>query len=63
MNYVQEIAKAIRRKVPDELIPDSDADALFILYAVLCRTKGGRRVQRGCARRVERVDDTSGERA
>lgn len=40
MNYIQRIASAIREEVPDDVLPESSGDALFIMYAVLCLTKG-----------------------
>lgn len=40
MNYVDEVAEAIRKEAPRESIPDSDTESLFILYALLCLAKG-----------------------
>ena len=41
LNYIDETAAAIRRRVPTELLPDDDrVDDLFRLYAVLALTKG-----------------------
>ena len=42
MNYIQKVANAIRDDVPRDALPASDMDALFILYAVLCLTKGSK---------------------
>jgi len=39
VNYLDSIAEAIRNEVPSELVP-ADADALFLMYAVLARAKG-----------------------
>ena len=39
MTYIRELAESIRNEVDDGLVPD-DADVLFLLYAVLARTKG-----------------------
>lgn len=39
MNYLEDIAERVRAGVPDDLVPD-DADALFLMYAVLARAKG-----------------------
>lgn len=40
MSYVDELAEAIRRVVPSELLPDGDTTALFRTYAVLAMAKG-----------------------
>ena len=40
MNYVDELAKAIRGAVPPDLLPDGDTSVLFRLYAVLAMAKG-----------------------
>jgi hypothetical protein len=40
VNYVEKVAKAIHDAVPKALVPDSDADLLFTLYALLCLTQG-----------------------
>lgn len=40
MNYVEEIADAIRAEVPDHLLPPGDTRLLFLLYALLARSKG-----------------------
>jgi hypothetical protein len=42
MNYVEQVAKAIRNEVPEDALPESDTDSLFIFYAVLCLTKGSK---------------------
>ncbi len=39
MNYLVEIAKRIRAAVPRSLVPE-DADDLFLIYAVLARSRG-----------------------
>lgn len=38
--YLQNIANRIRSFVPEDRIPDKNADELFLLYAVLLRVKG-----------------------
>jgi hypothetical protein len=38
--YLDELAAAIRSFVPDDRVPEGDADALFRLYALLLRVKG-----------------------
>ena len=40
MNYISEIAKRIRREVPQEVLPEGDTDLLFLMYAVLAMTVG-----------------------
>lgn len=41
MTYLDEIAKAIRAAVPNDLLPkEEDLDQLFRLYAILARAKG-----------------------
>ncbi len=40
MNYVQQLADEIRKEVPRGAVPDEDTDLLFVLYALLCLTKG-----------------------
>lgn len=40
MTYLTDIAAAIKHELPSELVPDSDADDLMLLYALLCRTVG-----------------------
>jgi hypothetical protein len=40
MNYVDDLAEAIRRAVPAQLLPDGDVDDLFRIYAVLAMAKG-----------------------
>jgi len=39
MSYLRELADAIRTEVPAQLVP-SRPDHLFLIYAVLARTKG-----------------------
>jgi hypothetical protein len=39
LNYVDELAQAIRREVAPEVIPEGGADALFRTYAVLAMAK------------------------
>ena len=39
MTYIGELASMIRNSVDEQLIPD-DSDSLFLLYALLARTKG-----------------------
>lgn len=38
--YLNDIAAKIRKHVPEDQIPDGDADDLFRLYAILLRAKG-----------------------
>jgi hypothetical protein len=40
LNYVDELADAIRRVVPPRVLPDGDTSALFRIYAVLALAKG-----------------------
>jgi hypothetical protein len=40
VSYVDELAGAIRDRVPPELVPDGDTAVLFRLYAVLALAKG-----------------------
>jgi len=42
LSYVDELAAAIRRGVPSQLLPDGDSTALFRVYAVLAMAKGDR---------------------
>ena len=39
MNYLVEVANRVRSAVPPSLVPDG-ADDLFLLYAVLARSRG-----------------------
>lgn len=39
-NYVKTIAEAIRREVPEPLLPPEDTDLLFLFYAVLALVVG-----------------------
>lgn len=39
-NYIQRVAEEIRSVLPDESIPEENADALMLVYAVLALTKG-----------------------
>ena len=42
MTYFDQTARAIRERIPAELLPDEcGIDALFRLYALLVRVKGG----------------------
>ncbi len=41
MSYVSELAEAIRAEMPEDLLPDEEADLLFLMYAVLLLAKGG----------------------
>jgi hypothetical protein len=38
--YIERIAQRIREQVPEDLVPDGDADSLFLIYAVLALVKG-----------------------
>jgi hypothetical protein len=40
LSYVEELAEAIRRAVPPDVLPDGDTSVLFRLYAVLALAKG-----------------------
>jgi hypothetical protein len=40
LSYIDELAEAIQRRIPPELIPDGDIAALFRIYAVLAMAKG-----------------------
>jgi hypothetical protein len=40
MTYLDLAGKAIRRHVPDDVLPDGDTDLLFRLYALLMLAKG-----------------------
>jgi hypothetical protein len=40
MNYLEEIAAAIKREIPGEDLPDADTEALFLAYATLALSKG-----------------------
>lgn len=40
MNYLEELADAIKAEIPTELLPDGDTHLLFLLYALLARAKG-----------------------
>ncbi len=40
MTYLDELAIAIERQVPGELLPDEDTASLFRLYALLALAKG-----------------------
>lgn len=40
MNYVDELAAAIRERLPDDRWPDTGAEALTRLYALLALAKG-----------------------
>ena len=40
MNYVEDLAAAIRREVPPDLLPSGDTSVLFRIYAVLALVKG-----------------------
>ena len=42
MSYIDEIADAIGRQIPAELIPDGDVAPLFRIYALLVLAKGER---------------------
>jgi hypothetical protein len=40
LSYVDELADAIRRLIPPDLLPDGDTAPLFRMYAVLALAKG-----------------------
>jgi hypothetical protein len=40
LNYIDELAEAIRGALPQELIPRGDTSVLFRIYAVLALVKG-----------------------
>jgi hypothetical protein len=40
LNYVDDLAAAIRREVPSHLLPSGDTSVLFRIYAVLALAKG-----------------------
>ncbi len=40
MNYIDELARAIRARVDLSILPRSDVDRLFRIYAVLALAKG-----------------------
>lgn len=40
MSYVAELAAAIRAELPGDLLPEVDAEPLFLLYALLALVKG-----------------------
>ena len=40
MSYVSELAAAIRAELPVDLVPNEDAESLFVLYALLALVKG-----------------------
>lgn len=40
MSYVDELAEAIERLIPPDLLPVGDTSALFRIYAVLAMAKG-----------------------
>lgn len=39
-SYVEDIAKAVRARVPADVVPDGDTDLLFLLYALLALSRG-----------------------
>jgi hypothetical protein len=40
MSYLIEVAQLIRANLPSDARPPEDSDSLFLLYAVLLRSKG-----------------------
>jgi hypothetical protein len=40
VNYLEELADAIRRAVSADALPDDDTSSLFLIYAVLLLAKG-----------------------
>ena len=56
LNYIDNIASAIRQRVPDEVLADEDgADDLFRLYGLLALAKGIDTTADGPARRRSSV--------
>jgi hypothetical protein len=40
LSYVDDVAQAIRRRIPADRLPEGDTSALFRVYAVLAMAKG-----------------------
>jgi hypothetical protein len=40
VSYVAELAAAIRAELPEDLVPEVNAEPLFLLYALLALVKG-----------------------
>lgn len=40
MNYIDDIAAEMRRRVPDDVLPHGDTSMLFRMYAMLALSKG-----------------------
>ncbi len=40
LNYIDDIARRIKREVPTDLLPEGDTDLLFRMYAVLALALG-----------------------
>jgi hypothetical protein len=40
VNYIEEIANAIRREVATSVLPEGDTSELFLMYAVLLLARG-----------------------
>jgi hypothetical protein len=40
LSYVDDLADAIRREIPPQLLPEGDTASLFRMYAVLAMAKG-----------------------
>ena len=40
MNYLERLASEIEQRVPEDRLPKGDIRSLFLMYAVLARSKG-----------------------
>jgi len=40
LTYIEQLAHQIRSSIPEDLVPDDDADRLFLIYAALALAKG-----------------------
>jgi hypothetical protein len=40
LTYIEQLAHQIRSSTPGDLVPDDDADRLFLIYAALALAKG-----------------------
>ena len=59
-NYIDALARAIRRRVPSSVLPEQPCDDLFLIYAVLLLAKGNdvtrEDVHNGWAAWMSRID-------